>query len=1232
MAHIARNAPYILTLDGSVLLSKRVRDDFKDIPLQMVSEDKVGYPNIVEGRNRHAWCPLFDQLELTLSECGVATENDTDCLDMWFINVSFKSMVNELSDPTRFLSSMNGRALEHLVEEGFSLIDPHGQQWHYTVFEMSASMARNQTVSFIADTGYDALGNAVHISDRLNQRLCLDMDFQQIEGVAWSKYYAYRGLSLTSSKRACIENGRGAARAEEVLPLTSDTVLVLDMGETHIPCDVRCVRLTAGESRRAAEPEFFVQRKEEGGSIRLNRFDGEGLISPAWADFLRRAVYGKKQDADITSFQIRMPFAKGVVHEVDFTGFLKETLNLDQLEEGTVFVEDAFGIKRDISKVQMVLTTDMLKCHAWLEVWVRRLGVPDPMRYYFEKLREYQHTLYVLPKLLRQGASGKLTTNAQYLSTLRMSPDGFDAFVNRSFAEASSPLFSQEKARDLLLTEQVEDAIGRPDGESTLDWITDDTRMLDATAWYALSLDPSFVNDPHLHSQLLSAVNSSLIDIAMGKIPVEGTYRLLSDDLLMFLEDLAACIITAPENSGAFDPKTVAERLAHVRQESLDADELFIPGHACAEEMPWAAVLRNPHLSRSEQCLMRPVQAVPNGFRERYLGHLTKTAMVSCESAAPMILGGADFDGDAVHIYEDASIIQAVREGAYEEAASSQDGEPELTRRFPIANLAIPKPELPMDAISSHEEDATAKNSIGKHMTCTQLVQSFQSNVGLLSNAALTFSGILYDAMGNKPAYGRDEHALEDDLCANYTIAVGADIDSVKTGIRLSTDDLRISRAGQTISRFGITGKSIPDSLGFIAFRDQRASALRTSSTPLWNYQKIERPEGDAASNDEVATLKLYLKKPQEPQTPSTLFAEYASVEKPALTAVDLDADLSLNNKLKGAFISNVERLPTLLIHEAERIRSLQDVPSFLGSMDAHARSPLEDYYHAQAHSWRLDEGRLDTLQSLIMAHHHAMTRLKRVNWIMASERGSQEFGKARRCAQEYPTRFSHEETLAILGTALLDIREFVSTQDERDKTIYEKLLRTFKDDGFTQWAVCPATKRRQALDSIIPGLIFREDFYSLLEDDALLNGFMIPFHLLRAAHEMDKEQARLFDDARPTNNATEEDRSDAGRNVRRDPAMYSQIVSIINHHLDAKVPRADMEAKVLAALKARICQELHDDEVLLQYLCSLKYQKRCFNDEYYNARILFWELLAPNDLREFEEWLDVKRMRSGAC
>ncbi len=122
-----------------------------------------------------------------------------------------------------------------------------------------------------------------------------------------SKLYAYNGLLFSSG-----------TRIETDILWDKDAIVVID-NPTAVYPDVDVITVEDRDRyRRCSQLRESGEKKSD---VAVTLFDGEGILSPALAEEIDRLYCGKHIH---TSFQIRMPYIKGMVHEVDFHGLFRE--------------------------------------------------------------------------------------------------------------------------------------------------------------------------------------------------------------------------------------------------------------------------------------------------------------------------------------------------------------------------------------------------------------------------------------------------------------------------------------------------------------------------------------------------------------------------------------------------------------------------------------------------------------------------------------------------------------------------------------------------------------------------------------------------------------------------------------------------------------------------------------------------------------------------------------------
>ncbi len=607
-------------------------------------------------------------------------------------------------------------------ESGIRITFKDGNQRIFVPFDKSNSMARTCRITFI-DKG---------IKDELDKRLLLGFDFNKIDLVL-SKYYAYRGLYLTSAHRVPLD---------KQLVLNEETVIV-------IPDDSNYVLARNAEGIPAKHTIFKdIDTKVDNGilwklgevkesSVKINPFDGEGLVSLKYAGLINERLgkygYKKKKLTDdgekikgASTYQIRMPFTKGVLHSVDFNSFISEYVT----EENSVMITDVFGIQRDIRKAEIILTESMFKCFKWIKnIWQKEghslTREDDLMKFYFGQMHKYDHSLYVGNTDLSLSNVNVIKMNYQFLNTLDMPAEDFDSLIMKHSSQAGN-------VRELFLR----------DADDMSEDATEDSRV---SVWQkALSKNMSLLDDVKIKGLIKGTEETLMVDCAGGKIRVDGECRFLSCDLLALVLFIVRKL-NVPKKAKQTCKKMTA----------LFEDKFFMPGARIPLSPDrYYGILRNPHLSRNEQAALMPYIAKKGSVYDRYFSHLTGVIMLSRNSLVPNTLSGADFDGDLVKIVSQPEIVNAIKRGAYTENSESK----RITRKLSII-------EIPKTLATAESDSGTIPYRIIKN--------TFSNSIGQISNLAIKIGKKEY--FEKNPAFANK--------CAECTVVTGLEIDAAKTGV-----------------------------------------------------------------------------------------------------------------------------------------------------------------------------------------------------------------------------------------------------------------------------------------------------------------------------------------------------------------------------------------------------------------------------------------------------------------
>ena len=648
-------------------------------------------------------------------------------------------LVTDLSDIIFYMDfsgifDRSGARKKHLIrqEKAKALFRPEGVDLdfgsgphRYLAFERSGSMSRQARLSFIREDFYDAV----------RRRIMMDMTVGDCQ---LSKLYAYNGLMLSSGVRI---DDIGIDQPHRV-------VVVDNPVRTPPPTEVITV-----EDDGTQNSTRKYHRVETMADVEVICFDGEGLISKQYARLVDEKLCGKKVH---TSFQIRMPYVKGMLHEVDFKDYLDRS--------GADTITDLWGVQHPIQKVDIILTKSMFKGCGWLNE--SGMSWED----YWVLFRKYRHALYIT-NVSKEKPEKTTELNYQFLNTVSLKadefrpadlPDGWDHspeedprnWLTKQTELAYYSFCADESFRQNYFLEKFERGSWweRHQGKD---------QILAAV----LKKNPRFINEPVYAKRLEAEADKIAEQYAVGRLIVAGDNRYLSGDLLDFLDCLPVTRTGTSKKTNDFvDFRWMQE---------LGCENFFAPG-AAYQPSHVCTLLRNPHIARNEEMQLYPLEERGHLY-DQYLSHLTDVVMVGYTSLAAERLGGADYDGDMIKTISDPILNECVKRNIHHDPPRPRSI---FSRSHNLPLLMIPTAQPQIRSADDWEARFETVRS------------TFSSRVGQICNAALDRSIIAYNE--NSDAEERERCREETETLA---ILTGLEIDSAKSGIRPDLDEYLTHKA-----------------------------------------------------------------------------------------------------------------------------------------------------------------------------------------------------------------------------------------------------------------------------------------------------------------------------------------------------------------------------------------------------------------------------------------------------
>ena len=609
--HITTRRRHSIAVDQILQISKANVSDEKALLYLLISV-RCHLDRLDETKKPAGWTPEAAQtVEVLKAQLKEAPEE------------SRKALQKELSWTTRHnRRTLQEKTLKALFEKGFTLQKKDGTAQNYKLFLRSASMSRQGSLLFIAEEFYDKAMEActlgLHGSSTGWSEEC---------GLLLSKYNAYTGLSLSDADRIdALPCGAAPAdsRDAEKIFLNEQTVIVLPDSIVWKFDRKKDIPLKKGkdtgkytENEQAEAFQWLAdfphngqyvakaeEREGQNGLLTLEAhaakeaasieapFDGEGLISPRAARLIRQtlaAASGQEDRAVGSSFQIRLPFCKGMLHTVDFKGAMKTFGAMEgapryaeEVENGpdNIWVTDIYGFRRNLRQAEIILTKSMFKAAVWLNVEANadeknqeaikttltadskkklslrdvveeRVRAPwgtvpkgfqfhDPMRMYFCRCAKYGHALYLCRSSSHAHKNPHDFLNYQILATLGFDDGAYRSILNSNLSDLAwlrqeNPEGDARRYRMLAHTDIPIEA--DTDGTPVQKEPSEQGNGSDCFR-QVLQKDPRLLYSPMARKLMGRMLDKRRKDTMLGRFRIEGMTRYLSSDLMSFLNAL----------------------------------------------------------------------------------------------------------------------------------------------------------------------------------------------------------------------------------------------------------------------------------------------------------------------------------------------------------------------------------------------------------------------------------------------------------------------------------------------------------------------------------------------------------------------------------------------------------------------------------------------------------------------------------------------------------------------
>ena len=356
---------------------------------------------------------------------------------------------------------------------------------YYKRMSCSASQARVSTIVFVDDTIREELRRRLDCGRNLNKAL------------APSKYNAYFGLYSSAIKTVTTPRFCVVADYNEVKTVDVDFVVETDRDSDDI-----------------IEPRTM--------DIEFNRFDGSGMISPAFAE-----VWGKDLGEDYTpcQFCLRSAFTKGMVNVFDFVKWCEVNNN------GNYFIQDVYGKQKDLREIDVILSESQVKL--W-DSWDSQES--------FEENCKANGIVWGITKYSPKKDKNVLIANYQYLQTLNLT-DEMIADLCEDTIKYIQGVSYQNKNYALLFL--LGSNMNVPDVETFL-------KSSDNYWLKSLVLNNDLFSDKYSREKIRDLIVRKIELSCLGKLIVQGNYQCIVPDNYAYMEHITGQPVVGLLQPGQF--------------------------------------------------------------------------------------------------------------------------------------------------------------------------------------------------------------------------------------------------------------------------------------------------------------------------------------------------------------------------------------------------------------------------------------------------------------------------------------------------------------------------------------------------------------------------------------------------------------------------------------------------------------------------------------------------------
>lgn len=272
----------------------------------------------------------------------------------------------------------------------------------------------------------------------------------------------------------------------------------------HFKSDI--INITDEDGYKEPIVEFL-----ENQDVSNNCSDGCSMMLPSLARRWNGELTGDYEH-EIGGCNLRCSWTKGMTFPFDYIRFAEEVIGASEDNQEKYFIEDVWGVKRDIRDSELIITESQLKLTKSYKSWED----------YYNSCINNDYTIRIA-KTAPHDVDNIRQLNYQFIQSLPMTDDDIDELIYPTISEIKD-----------IAGMNVDKTIAYLCGDG---FDSDSIEYADTIA-KVLMIEPKMISDPYIQSKIKKMIERRIRDAKIGVLDVHGNFQIISGDLYALCESM----------------------------------------------------------------------------------------------------------------------------------------------------------------------------------------------------------------------------------------------------------------------------------------------------------------------------------------------------------------------------------------------------------------------------------------------------------------------------------------------------------------------------------------------------------------------------------------------------------------------------------------------------------------------------------------------------------------------